>query len=48
MELYKPIAYSPKRQVVQIDEMTAADFASGFEGKPYVIRTENATLPQHP
>ena len=43
-KLYKPIAYSPRRQVVQIDEMTAADFASGFEGKPYVIRTENANL----
>lgn len=44
VKLYKPIAYSPKRQVVQIDEMTAADFASGFEGKPYVIRTENENL----
>lgn len=44
VKLYKPIAYSPRRQVVQIDEMTAADFASGFEGKPYVIRTENANL----
>ncbi len=44
VKLYKPIAYSPRRQVVQIDEMTAADFASGFEGKPYVIRTENENL----
>lgn len=44
VKLYKPIAYSPRRQVVQIDEMTDADFASGFEGKPYVIRTENENL----
>ena len=44
VKLYKPIAYSPRRQVVPIDEMTAADFASGFEGKPYVIRTANENL----
>lgn len=42
--LYKPTKYYASRQAVKIDELTSADFSSGFEGKPYIVSTTNENL----
>lgn len=44
VKLYKPVAFNADRKVVQIEELEENEYASGFEGKPYVIRTENEEL----
>ena len=44
VKLYKPVAFNAARKVVQIEELEESEYASGFEGKPYVIRTENENL----
>ena len=44
VKVYKPSAFRPERNAVKLDELTPDDFSSGFEGKPYVLYTENTSL----